>query len=79
MSFDFVVAQSLFEYMGDQQDPKSAGIAGILQPHGRLVTSYVNFNHRSNCVPDVSNNVQPREAFRRSLETHAPREPGRPR
>jgi SAM-dependent methyltransferase len=68
--FDIVVAQGLFEYMGEQQDQKLAEIARILMPNGRFVTSYVNFSHRAKDVYEVYNNVQPLDQFRRSLDNN---------
>jgi SAM-dependent methyltransferase len=66
--FDIVVAQGLFEYMGEYQDEKLAEISQILMPNGRFVTSYVNFGHRSSNVYSMYNNVRPLNQFRRSLE-----------
>ncbi len=66
--FDLIVAQGLFEYLGDRQDQKLSEIALLLEPHGRFVTSYVNFAHRSKNVYSVYNNVQAPEQFRASLE-----------
>jgi SAM-dependent methyltransferase len=66
--FDIVVAQGLFEYLGEHQDQKLTEIALVLMPHGRFVTSYVNFDHRCTSIYEAYNNVQPLEAFRRSLE-----------
>jgi SAM-dependent methyltransferase len=65
--FDIVVAQGLFEYMGEYQDRKLSEIADILMPNGRFVTSYVNFAHRATSFYNVYNNVQPVEKFRDSL------------
>lgn len=68
--FDIVVAQGLWEYMGEHQDRKLSEIAGLLRPNGALITSYVNFGHRSRNVYRVYNNVQPLDEFRRNLEQH---------
>jgi SAM-dependent methyltransferase len=68
--FDIIVAQGLFEYMGEFQDKKLAEIAQILMPNGRFVTSYVNFAHRATSFYNVYNNVQPLEEFHRSLGKH---------
>jgi SAM-dependent methyltransferase len=68
--FDLIVAQGLFEYMGEHQDQKLAEIAKILKPEGTFVTTYVNFGHRSECVYEVYNNVQPFDRFHDSLKTH---------
>jgi SAM-dependent methyltransferase len=66
--FDIIVAQGLFEYLGDHQDQKLSEIALILMPNGRFVTSYVNFDHRSPNVYAMYNNVQPLHQFRSRLE-----------
>jgi SAM-dependent methyltransferase len=68
LRFDIVVAQGLFEYLGEHQDEKLREISLILMPNGRFVTSYVNFAHRSRSVYSVYNNVQSLDQFRRSLE-----------
>jgi SAM-dependent methyltransferase len=68
--FDIVVAQGVFEYLGEHEDRKLSEIADILMPNGRFVTSYVNFSHRSRNVYSVYNNVQPPDQFRRSLQNH---------
>jgi SAM-dependent methyltransferase len=66
--FDIIIAQGLFEYLGEHQDRKLSEIARLLMPNGRFVTSYVNFSHHSRYVYGVYNNVQPLGQFRRSLE-----------
>lgn len=68
--FDIVVAQGLFEYMGQRQDEKMAEISQVLYPEGTFISSYVNFGHRSANGYSVYNNVQPISDFRRSLERH---------
>jgi SAM-dependent methyltransferase len=40
MKFDFVVAQGMFEYVGDYQSEKFAEIAGILARDGKFVLTY---------------------------------------
>jgi cyclopropane fatty-acyl-phospholipid synthase-like methyltransferase len=66
--FDIVVAQGVFEYMGEFQDDKFAEIAAILNPGGTFVVSYVNFGHRSKQVYRPYNNVQPIGRFRKAIE-----------
>lgn len=68
--FELIVAQGLFEYMGEHQDQKLEEIADILKPEGAFVTTYVNFEHRAECVYDVYNNVQPFGRFHDSLKRH---------
>jgi SAM-dependent methyltransferase len=65
--FDFVVAQGLFEYLGEFQDQKFAEIAAILNPGGHFVLSYVNFDHRNRVIYYPYSNVQPLDEFRSSL------------
>ena len=65
-----MVAQGVLEYMGGHQDDKLAEIADLLLPNGRLVASYMNFDHRRKYVWHAHNNVQPIEGLRRSLEKH---------
>jgi len=65
--FDLVVAQGLFEYLGDHQEEKFREISRILADDGTFLTSYSNFAHRRPTVYEVYNNVQPQHDFRRSL------------
>jgi SAM-dependent methyltransferase len=69
-SFDIVVAQGFFEYVGDTQSRKFAEIAELLAPGGTFLTSYVNFGHRDREIYQPYNNVQPAARFRRSLAEH---------
>ena len=65
--FDLVVAQGLFEYLGDHQEQKFREIAEVLAKGGTFLTSYVNFEHRRPLIYEVYNNVQSHHHFRRSL------------
>ena len=65
--FDIVVAQGVFEYMGEFQRQKFAEIAGTLNPGGTFVVSYVNFGHRDREVYWPYNNMQPIGNFGRDL------------
>ena len=65
--FDIVLAQGVFEYMGEFQDQKFAEIAELLNPNGTFVLSYVNFGHRDKEIYWPYNNVQPFGDFRRDL------------
>lgn len=67
--FDLVVAQGLFEYLGDVQTAKLAEIRGLLEPGGRFVTSFVNFSHRQPLVYWPYNNVQSPGSFLASLSS----------
>ena len=66
-SFDIVVAQGLFEYMGEQQSQKFSEIAQILRKDGKFVVTYTNFNHRAAHIFKAFSNVQPLEEFRSDL------------
>jgi SAM-dependent methyltransferase len=65
--FDLVLAQGVFEYMGEFQRQKIAEIAGILHRNGTFVVSYVNFGHRDREVYWPYNNMQPIGDFGRDL------------
>ena len=67
MSFDIVIAQGLFEYLGNRQGEKFAEIAKIVRPDGTFLTSYVNFGHHQRQVYWPYSNVQPITDFRDSL------------
>jgi SAM-dependent methyltransferase len=67
MTFDIVVAQGLFEYVGDMQSRKFAEIAQVLRPGGRFVVSYTNFGHRARNIFEAYSNVMPMHEFRDDL------------
>ena len=66
--FDFVIAQGLFEYLGDAQADKFREIAQILSSRGNFIVTYQNFEHRRPSIYWAYTNVQPPTAFRSSLE-----------
>jgi len=68
--FDLIVAQGFFEYMADAQSQKFAEIADLLAPNGRLVVTYVNFDHRSPYHYSPYSNIQASARFRNSLAEH---------
>ena len=68
--FDIVIAQGVFEYVGNFQSQKFAEIAQLLNGDGIFVVSYVNFDHRQKDVYWPYSNVQPFGDFRRSLAKH---------
>lgn len=68
--FDIVIAQGVFEYVGNFQSQKFAEIAQLLNKDGIFVVSYVNFDHRHRDVYWPYSNVQPFKDFRRSLAQH---------
>jgi SAM-dependent methyltransferase len=69
-TFDLIVAQGLFEYMGDQQSQKFQEVATLLKPDGKFVLSYTNFGHRKTYIYPAFSNVQPFDDFRRDLERY---------
>ena len=69
-TFDIVVAQGVFEYMGDSQVRKFTEIAQILNDNGVFIVSYVNFGHRNKTVYWPYSNVQPLGDFRQDLSRH---------
>jgi SAM-dependent methyltransferase len=67
MKFDFVVAQGLFEYLGEYQSQKFAEIAAVLKDDGKFVLTYQNFDHRQREIYWPYSNVQRPADFRRDL------------
>jgi len=65
--FDIVIAQGVFEYLGNFQSRKFAEIARLLNEDGIFVVSYVNFDHRRSGVYWPYSNVQSLNDFRESL------------
>lgn len=69
-TFDIVVAQGFFEYVGEHQSRKFAEIARLLNPGGVFIASYVNFDHRHPEVYWPYSNVLAFSDFSRSLGEH---------
>jgi SAM-dependent methyltransferase len=65
--FDIVIAQGVFEYVGDAQSQKFAEISELLKREGIFIASYVNFRHRNKHIYAPYSNTQPIADFRRSL------------
>lgn len=65
--FDIVIAQGIFEYMGDFQSQKFAEIAELLNEKGIFIASYWNYGHRDKQIYWAHTNVQSFEDFRESL------------
>ena len=68
--FDIVVAQGVFEYVGQHQMAKFAEISRILKSGGTFLASYVNFDHCNKQIYWPYNNVQRFSDFYRSLSEH---------
>jgi len=66
-TFDIVVAEGLFEYLGDVQSQKLAEIAGVVRDGGTFICTYTNFAHRKKSIYHLYSNVQQPEHFRRDL------------
>ena len=65
--FDIVLAQGLFEYLGEVQSRKFADIRDLLKDDGKFIVSYVNFGHRRRQVYWPYSNIQPLDEFQKSL------------
>jgi SAM-dependent methyltransferase len=68
--FDIVIAQGVFEYVGDSQEQKFAEISQLLSKNGLFVVSYVNFGHRGKNIYWPYSNIEPMAEFRASLASH---------
>jgi cyclopropane fatty-acyl-phospholipid synthase-like methyltransferase len=68
--FDFIVAQGVFEYVGEHQEQKFSEIAELLAGDGIFIASYVNFDHRARDIYWPYSNVRSFDDFRSSLARH---------
>jgi SAM-dependent methyltransferase len=68
--FDMVLAQGIFEYVGDTQNQKFAEVAGILKENGKFIVSYWNFGHRNPEMYHAFSNVQALDDFKADLERY---------
>jgi len=68
--FDIVVAQGAFEYFGGVQSQKFAEIKELLADDGTFIVSYWNFGHRNARMYAPFSNIQPLDAFRKSLASY---------
>lgn len=69
-TFDIAVVGGVFEYLGSLQRRKLAEIHVILNPNGKFVVTFLNFNHINDKRYDdsVYNNIQSIQEFKRDLE-----------
>jgi SAM-dependent methyltransferase len=67
MKFDLVVAQGMFEYVGEYQAQKFADVAKVLKDDGKFVLTYQNFDHRQREIYWPYSNVQRPADFRTEL------------
>lgn len=65
--FDIVLAQGIFEYVGDSQSQKFAEIATILNEGGKFIVSYWNFGHRNPEMYHAFSNIRSFDDFRGDL------------
>jgi SAM-dependent methyltransferase len=68
--FDIIIAQGVFEYLGDFQPQKFAEIAEILEKDGTFIVSYWNYGHRNKKVYWAHSHVQSIDDFRGGLARH---------
>src|SRR5712691_6613203 len=68
--FDVIVAQGVFEYLGQFQSQKLAEIADLLKDDGKFIVTYQNFDHRKKEIYWPFSNVQPPAEFRADLSRH---------
>lgn len=69
-TFDIIIAQGLFEYLGEFQSQKFAEISGLLNDGGKFITSYTNFGHRKPQVYRPFSNVRSIGDFKNDLRRH---------
>jgi SAM-dependent methyltransferase len=65
--FDIIIAQGVFEYLGEFQSQKFAEIADILNDDGTFIVSYTNFKHRKPVVYHAFSNVVSLDEFQSDL------------
>jgi SAM-dependent methyltransferase len=70
LRFDIVVAQGVFEYLGDEQSRVLGEIAGLLTEGGRFVGTFQNFAHRRASGYKPYSNTRPPEDFRRDVDRY---------
>jgi SAM-dependent methyltransferase len=68
--FDIIIAQGVFEYLGEFQSQKFAEIAAILKDNGTFIVSYTNFKHRKPVIYHAFSNVVSLDEFRSDLERY---------
>ena len=68
--FDIVIAQGVFEYLGEFQSQKFSEIAQILNGHGKFIVTYTNFGHRKRFIYEPFSNIQSFDQFHGDLARH---------
>lgn len=68
-SFDLIVAQGLFEYIGEFQNKKFSEIKRNLKVNGKFITTYYNFSHIHSQIYPIYNNIMTLKDFRKDLSS----------
>ena len=68
-SFDLIVAQGFFEYIGEFQNKKFSEIKRVLKKNGRFIATYVNFSHLHKQIYPMYNNILPLNSFIKDLSS----------
>ena len=68
-TFDLIVAQGFFEYIGEFQNQKFYEIKKILKVNGKFIVTYVNFSHIHAQIYPMYNNIMPLKDFRKDLSS----------
>src|SRR5260370_4598996 len=68
--FDIVIAQGVFEYLGEFQSQKFAEIAALLNEGGTFIVTYTNFGHRKQQIYHAFSNVISLDEFRNDLSSY---------
>ena len=68
-SFDLIVAQGFFEYIGKFQNKKFSEIKRSLKKNGKFIATYQNFSHIHKQIYPIYNNVMPLDDFIKDLST----------
>ncbi|MFZ2095941.1 MAG: class I SAM-dependent methyltransferase [Anaerolineales bacterium] len=68
-SFDLIVAQGFFEYIGKLQSKKFSEIKRNLKKNGKFIVTYVNFSHLHKQIYPIYNNIMPLNNFIKDLSS----------
>jgi cyclopropane fatty-acyl-phospholipid synthase-like methyltransferase len=69
-SFDLIVSQGVFEYVGRFQSRQLKEISDLLRDGGIFVVTYTNYAHRQKAPYWAHNNIRQPAEFRRELEQY---------
>ena len=68
-SFDLIVAQGFFEYIGKFQNKKFAEIKRNMKVNGKFIATYYNFSHLHRMIYPMYNNIMPLKDFIKDLRS----------